>query len=74
MKIKKRSAITDIRHTREIDITQEQLEDWNNTPVMRRKFIQNEFPALSADDREFLLTGTTPEEWAEIFPEGEEDE
>jgi len=26
-------------------------------------------PTLSADDREFLMTGATPEEWGEIFPD-----
>lgn len=31
--------------------------------------IQDAFPTLSADEREFLLTGCTPEEWAEMFPD-----
>jgi hypothetical protein len=29
-------------------------------------------PHLSADDREFLLTGTTPEEWNDAFPENDD--
>jgi len=29
--------------------------------------VQNEFPNMSADDREFLMTGITPAEWKEIF-------
>lgn len=33
----------------------------------RGAMIQNAFPTLSADDREFLMTGITPEEWANIF-------
>ncbi len=33
--------------------------------------IQDAFPTLSADDREFIMTGITPEEWAEIFGEEE---
>lgn len=37
--------------------------DWQ----MRGNYIQNAFPYLSADEREFILTGITPEEWAEIF-------
>jgi len=33
--------------------------------------MQNAFPFLHTDEREFLISGTTPEEWAEMF--GEED-
>lgn len=32
--------------------------------------IQEAFPDLDADDREFLLSGTTPSEWNEIFGKG----
>lgn len=31
--------------------------------------VQNVFPGLSADDREFLMTGITPEEWDAAFGE-----
>jgi hypothetical protein len=30
--------------------------------------IQNAFPYLSADEREFLMTGSTDEDWYEMFP------
>ena len=33
------------------------------------RLIQDEFPDLSRDDREFILTGTTPEEWDAAFKE-----
>jgi hypothetical protein len=33
--------------------------------------IQDVFPELTKDEREFLISGTTPEEWDEIF-KGEE--
>lgn len=42
------------------------LADW-----AAGKNVQNVFPDLSADDREFLMTGITPEEWDNAF--GEED-
>ena len=29
--------------------------------------IQDIFPYLSADEREFLLTGITPKEWSQTF-------
>ena len=44
----------------------EGLEDW-----MSGKMIQSAFPGLSADDREFLMTGITPEEWSKMFGEEE---
>lgn len=34
-------------------------------------FVQDAFPGLTAEEREFLMTGMTPEEWAEIFGEEE---
>jgi len=34
--------------------------------------IQNAFPNLSAEDREFIITGITDEEWKQTFPAEEE--
>lgn len=62
MKITRKSLLTGRTHTREIDITVEQLEQWKNG-----KHIQWLCPQLSADDREFLISGATPEEWEEAF-------
>ena len=39
--------------------------------VVPGKLIQDAFPSLSADEREFLMTGITPEEWNSIFGEEE---
>ena len=36
--------------------------------------IQNCFPHLSADDREILLSGISPNHWNELFPQEHEDE
>jgi hypothetical protein len=36
------------------------------------KHIQQAFDNLKADDREFLMTGITPEMWNEMFPPDEE--
>ena len=35
------------------------------------KLVQDAFWFLSADDREFLMTGLTPEEWDAMFPDEE---
>ena len=31
--------------------------------------IQDAFPALTAEQHEFLVTGATPDEWAAMFPD-----
>lgn len=34
---------------------------------MQSKFIQDAFPKLTAEEREFLMTGITPDEWNRTF-------
>ena len=68
------SMLSGKAHTRTIPISEEKFKKWlqiKETPL--RPHIQDFFPELNADDREFLKTGITPEEWNETFPE-EEDE
>ena len=62
MLIIKTSTLTGIRHTREIAITESELNAWRAGDL-----IQNVLPNLSPDDREFLISGITPEEWKEYF-------
>lgn len=62
MNITKTSLFTGKSHTRDIAVTEEQLAEWRAGAL-----IQNAMPALSVDDREFLMTGVTPEEWASSF-------
>lgn len=58
MKIERRSMLTGKVATMEIDITQEQYESWYwGAPI------QVVMPNVSADEREFIITGITPEEW-----------
>ncbi|WP_157186615.1 hypothetical protein [Nocardia jiangxiensis] len=45
---------------------------WMTAPPGHRPHIQRALPFLDAEHREFLISGTTPEEWREIF--GEDDE
>lgn len=59
MLIEKKSMFTGIVHTMDIPVTEEQLIHWKESNAL----IQNEFPFLTADQREFLITGVTPEEW-----------
>lgn len=62
MKVKKISDITGIEHEMEIPVTQEQLNEYYNSNAC----IQDVFPQLNADQREFLMSGITPEEWDEL--------
>lgn len=68
MNITRISGLTGHTHTRNIDTTPEQLAAWVNGAL-----IQNAMPHLSPDDREFLMTGVTPEEWMEFNPPPAED-
>lgn len=36
--------------------------------------IQNAMPSVSADDREFLISGTSPKGWEILFGKGDDDE
>ena len=62
MQITRTSPFSGKTNTREINVTQEQLDAWEGGEL-----IQNAMPNVSADDREFIKTGVTPEEWEETF-------
>lgn len=62
MLIKRVSYMSGIEHEMEIDITEQQFQKWKNGMM-----IQYAMPALTADEREFLMTGITPEEWDSLF-------
>ena len=59
MLITKQSQFTGKTYTREIDITPEEYDRY----LAIGGHVQIVFPQLSAEDREFLHTGCTPEEW-----------
>jgi hypothetical protein len=58
MLLTRRSDLTGNVSSREIDVTEEELALWRNGVL-----IQVAMPSLSNDDREFIKTGITPEEW-----------
>lgn len=62
MQITRRDPFTGKVNTREIPVTQEQIDKWQ-----AGELIQRAMPNLSADDREFIMTGITPESWADTF-------
>lgn len=68
MQITKTSQASGITRTLDLPITEQQLLEY----VQGTK-VQIAFPNLTADQREFIFTGITAEEWAELFhSEGEE--
>lgn len=67
MLISRRSQISGKIQQMEIPVTEEQIIDWQHGD----KLIQNALPNLTAEQREFLITGITPEEWKATFGEEE---
>jgi len=65
----KRTEVTDLPsgQTMVMNCTQEQIRNATVTLVRDDKLIQEAFPFLNPDEREFLLTGITPEQWDAIF-------
>lgn len=71
MEFIRKSQLTGKMNLRDISVSHSQYRAWvdaaDNDP---KRFVQEAFPHLSADDREFLKSGITPEEWDEhIGPE-----
>jgi hypothetical protein len=55
----------------DLPVTQDQLDEFASR--FRARLIQDIFPDLSAEEREFIKTGYTSEDWDAMFPP-EEDE
>lgn len=60
MRIIKKSILTGKTRTMSIDVSRAQLVAWANGALM-----QDAMPNINADEREFIKTGITPEEWEE---------
>jgi len=62
MLVGRKSMFTGVKSEMEIDVSEKQITLW-----MEGELIQDVMPSLSADEREFLMTGITPAEWNEMF-------
>jgi hypothetical protein len=69
MKITKVSPRTGQLNTLDLPMTAEQYDQWRIGPGL----IQDMLPELTAEQREFLLTGYTPEDWEILFPPEDDD-
>ncbi len=67
MLITKQSVMTGEKNTMLLPVTNEQIERWQDGEL-----IQNVFPHLSPSEREFLISGVTPEEWDVVNEDMEE--
>lgn len=69
MLIKRKSVITGITRSRHIPVNPDDLLAWEQGLGS----IQDVMPYLNDNDREFILSGITPEEWDDAFSEQIED-
>jgi hypothetical protein len=58
----RRSPFTGQENSMILEVDPVDLEAWENGEL-----IQNAMPYLSADEREFIKTGITPDEWDSMF-------
>ena len=63
MMIQRTSMLTGITRTLNIPVTQAQLDLYYNDGLL----LQHAFPTMTADEREFIKTGITSDEWEETF-------
>jgi|688.fasta_scaffold1809156_1 hypothetical protein len=63
MSITRTSPVSGITRTMELDVTPEQMSLFES----RAATIQDIFPNLNQDEREFIKTGVTSDEWDSLF-------
>lgn len=51
-----------------IQMTEKEYRNWHDKKIL----IQDALPQLDDDEREFLMTGYTPDDWTKMFPPEDE--
>ena len=64
LSVTKPSMLSGLENTMVLDITFEQYDAWRDGTL-----IQDAMPNLTPDEREFLMTGITSEEWDKEYKE-----
>ena len=64
MLITRTSILSGKTRTKQINVNQSQIDKWEAGML-----IQDAMPDVSVDEREFIMTGSTPEEWDLYFNE-----
>ena len=62
MIITKTSPMTGMINTMDVSVTEVQIARWQGGML-----IQDVMPNLSADEREFIMTGITPDDWEKMY-------
>lgn len=63
----KRSVLSGQLNAMELFVDPNALERWLTSSCAERPFLRDALPYLSDDEREFLLSGSTPDEWDMYF-------
>lgn len=53
---------SNVTRVRDIDVTEEQLKRWEDGEL-----IQDVMPHLTLEEREFIMTGMTEDDWEDLF-------
>lgn len=64
VQVTKKSPFTGKENTMSIVLDLNDLRNWES----RNLLIQEALPYLTPEEREFIMTGYTPEDWKAIFP------
>ena len=64
MLITKTSILSGKTRTKDSNVNRSQIDKW-----VAGMLIQDAMPNVSVDEREFIMTGSTPEEWDLYFNE-----
>ena len=67
MIITRKSRLTGLEQSMEINIEPHQIAAWEGGVLA-----QDAMPDLTGDEREFVMTGITREEWISVFGENEQ--
>ena len=67
MQVTRKSMISGESNTMDLPVTEVMLRRWRGGEL-----IQNVMPHLSAEQREFLISGCMPQEWDEVMRERDE--
>ena len=62
VRITKTSMLSGLQSSMDLPVRQGHIDHW-----LGGALIQDAMPHLDADQREFLMTGITPDEWNEAF-------
>ena len=66
MLITRISPVTGHVNEMDLNVTTEDLVHWESGALA-----QDAFPKLTADEREFIISGCTPDDWNKLFGEEE---